>query len=93
MQQLADHVSWSPRHFGRAFQAETGMTPAKAIEKLRVEAAKAMIDRGHGSASRIAAMTGFGDDERMRRAFLRVLGESPQKLVRDVNADKVSIVR
>lgn len=93
VQQLADHVSWSPRHFSRAFQAETGMTPAKAIEKLRVEAAKALIDSGHASASRIAAMTGFGDDERMRRAFQRVLGESPQTLVRHAQSDKVSIVR
>jgi transcriptional regulator GlxA family with amidase domain len=93
VQQLADHVSWSPRHFSRAFQAETGMTPAKAIEKLRVEAAKALIDSGHASASRIAALTGFGDDERMRRAFLRVLGESPQTLVRNAQSEKVSVVR
>lgn len=91
VQQLADYVSWSPRHFSRAFQAETGLTPAKAIEKLRVEAAKALIDSGHASASRIAAQTGFGDDERMRRAFRRVLGESPQKLVRDASSGKLAV--
>jgi len=93
VQQLADHVSWSPRHFSRAFQAETGLTPAKAIEKLRVEAAKALIDSGHGSAARIAVQTGFGDDERMRRAFLRVLGESPQTLVRNAHSDKIAVGR
>lgn len=81
IQQLADSVNWSPRHFSRTFQAETGMSPAKAIEKLRVEAAKVMIENGHSSVGRIADHTGFGDDERMRRAFLRVLGESPQKFL------------
>jgi len=81
IQQLADSVNWSPRHFSRTFQAETGMSPAKAIEKLRVEAAKVMIENGHSSVGRIADQTGFGDDERMRRAFLRVLGESPQKFL------------
>jgi transcriptional regulator GlxA family with amidase domain len=81
IQQLADSVNWSRRHFSRTFQAETGMSPAKAIEKLRVEAAKIMIENGHSSVARIADQTGFGDDERMRRAFLRVLGESPQKFL------------
>lgn len=92
LQQLADQVSWSPRHFSRAFQAETGLTPAKAIEKLRVEAAQVLIESGHTSAARIAAQTGFGDDERMRRAFLRVLGESPQALLRQSRARKLSLV-
>ncbi|MFL6707623.1 MAG: GlxA family transcriptional regulator [Massilia sp.] len=81
IQQLADSVNWSRRHFSRTFLAETGMSPAKAIEKLRVEAAKIMIENGHSSVARIASHTGFGDDERMRRAFLRVLGESPQKFL------------
>lgn len=90
IQQLADQVNWSPRHFSRAFQAETGLSPAKAIEKLRVEAAQALIESGHASASRVAAQTGFGDDERMRRAFQRVLGEPPQKLVRDARLRNIS---
>lgn len=92
VQQLADHVNWSPRHFSRAFQSETGMTPAKAIEKLRVEAAQVLIESGHASAARVALLTGFGDDERMRRAFLRVLGDVPQKLVRDSRSRKLAIV-
>lgn len=91
IQQLADQVNWSARHFSRAFQAETGLSPAKAIEKLRVEAAQALIEDGHTSVSRIAAQTGFGDDERMRRAFLRVLGEVPQKFVRDSRSSKFSV--
>ncbi|MRW84949.1 helix-turn-helix domain-containing protein [Pseudoduganella sp. FT26W] len=93
IQQLADQVNWSPRHFSRAFQAETGLTPAKAIEKLRVEAAQALIESGHTSAARIADQTGFGDDERMRRAFLRVLGVPPQKFVRDSRSVKLDVGR
>ena len=91
IQQLADQVNWSQRHFSRTFQAETGMSPAKAIEKLRVEAAKAMIESGHSSVARIADQTGFGDDERMRRAFLRVLGESPQKFLSHPRPPKVAV--
>lgn len=89
IQQLAEQVNWSPRHFSRAFQAETGLTPAKAVEKLRVEAAQALIESGHTSASRIALQTGFGDDERMRRSFVRVLGEPPQKFVREARSLKL----
>lgn len=91
VQQLADLVNWSPRHFSRAFQAETGLSPAKAIEKLRVEAARSLIESGHASATRIAVQTGFGDDERMRRAFLRVLGEPPQQYMRAARAPKLSL--
>lgn len=93
IQQLADQVNWSPRHFSRAFQAETGMSPAKAIEKLRVEAAQALIESGHTSAARIAAQTGFGDDERMRRAFARVLGESPRALVQESRSNRITVGR
>lgn len=86
VEQLAAHVHWSPRHFSRAFQLQTGYSPAKAVEKLRLEAAKAMIDAGHSGIAAIAAQTGFGDEERMRRAFLRAFGKPPQALVREVRA-------
>lgn len=86
VEHLAEHVHWSPRHFSRVFQSQTGMAPAKAIEKLRVEAAQALIEQGHSSVTRIAAMTGFGDEERMRRAFLRILGQAPKAFVHQVRA-------
>lgn len=86
VEELADHVHWSPRHFSRVFQTQTGMAPAKAIEKLRIEAAQSLIEQGQSSVSRIAAMTGFGDEERMRRAFLRVLGQAPKAVVQQVRA-------
>ncbi|WP_050463414.1 GlxA family transcriptional regulator [Herbaspirillum autotrophicum] len=83
VEQLANHVHWSPRHFSRAFQLQTGHSPAKAIEKLRLEAARALLEDGHVAISNIAMQTGFGDEERMRRAFLRTLGKPPQALLRE----------
>jgi transcriptional regulator GlxA family with amidase domain len=91
VQQLAEHVHWSVRHFSRVFQTQTGMAPAKAIEKLRLETAKAMIDDGHSSIARIAAATGFGDEERMRRAFLRSLGQPPKAFVHQARARQANV--
>jgi transcriptional regulator GlxA family with amidase domain len=82
VERLADRVAMSPRHFARSFTAETGVTPAKAIERLRVEAARERIEAGGDPIDRIAALVGFGDPERMRRAFLRAFGQPPQALRR-----------
>jgi transcriptional regulator GlxA family with amidase domain len=72
----------SPRNFARAFTAETGTTPAKAVERLRLETARMAVESGRDSLERIAESTGFGDPGRMRRAFLRGLGQPPQALRR-----------
>jgi transcriptional regulator GlxA family with amidase domain len=72
----------SPRQFSRAFKSETGQSPAQAVEHLRVEAAKALIDAGTLALNVVADETGFGDPERMRRAFLRTLGQPPQAVRR-----------
>jgi transcriptional regulator GlxA family with amidase domain len=82
VEQLADRAAMSPRHFARAFAAETGVTPAKAVERLRVEAARERIEASPEPIDRIAAAVGFGDPERMRRAFLRAFGQPPQALRR-----------
>jgi len=79
---LADRAAMSPRHFARAFTAEVGVTPAKAIERLRLEAARERVEEGTVPIDRIALDTGFGDSERMRRAFLRAFGQPPQALRR-----------
>ncbi len=79
---LAAHVKMSPRTFARAYAAETGVTPAKAVERLRVEAARALIEAGEPSLQGIAERTGFGDLERMRRAFTRLFGTPPSALRR-----------
>jgi transcriptional regulator GlxA family with amidase domain len=86
VERLADHVAMSPRHFARAFAAETGVTPAKAIERLRVEAARERIEAGTESIDCVAAEVGFGDPERMRRAFLRAFGQPPQAIRRSARA-------
>jgi transcriptional regulator GlxA family with amidase domain len=86
VERLADQAAMSPRHFARAFAAETGVTPAKAVERLRVEAARARIEAGPEPIDRIAVRVGFGDAERMRRAFLRAFGQPPQALRRAARA-------
>src|SRR6266853_316154 len=76
--QLAKAAHLSPRQFSRAFRAETGQSPAKAVENLRVEAARLMMEQSRHSIDVIARQTGFADRYRMRRAFLRALGQPPQ---------------
>lgn len=77
---LAGRCGLSPRHFSRAFAAATGMPPAKAIERLRVERARAEVAAGQVGLETVARRHGFGSALRMRRAFLRVLGQPPQAL-------------
>jgi transcriptional regulator GlxA family with amidase domain len=79
---LAARAAMSPRNFARRFTMETGVTPARAIERLRVEAARARLEAGPQPIEQIALSTGFGDPERMRRAFLRAFGQPPQALRR-----------
>ena len=86
VERLADEAAMSPRNFARAFLAETGVTPAKAVERLRVEAARERIEAGAEPIDAISAATGFGDPERMRRAFLRAFGQPPQALRRAARA-------
>ena len=86
VEQLAAAARLSPRQFSRVFRAETGRTPAKAVESLRVEAARLMMEQTHHPIDVIASETGFGDSERMRRAFLRAFGQSPQSLRRLMHA-------
>ncbi len=86
VEQLADHVAMSPRNFARLFTAETGVTPAKAVERLRVEAARALLDSQPLQVEDVALETGFGDPERMRRAFIRAFGQPPQALRRTAKA-------
>jgi transcriptional regulator GlxA family with amidase domain len=79
---LAERAGMSARHFCRAFIAETGATPAKAIERLRVEVARLRVQSSSEAIERVAEVTGFRDPERMRRAFIRAFGQPPQSLRR-----------
>lgn len=83
VEELAEAAHLSPRQFTRAFRAETGKSPAKAVEHLRVEAARVMIEQSRHSMGEVATETGFADTERMRRAFLRAFGQPPQVLRRN----------
>ena len=82
VEQLADVASISPRQFARQFTAETGETPARAIERLRCEAALPRIENTSEPFDQIALKVGFGDIERMRRVCIRIYGQSPQALGR-----------
>jgi transcriptional regulator GlxA family with amidase domain len=75
---LAEKMAMSPRNFARVFQAETGMTPAKFVEKARIDAARHFLGTSDHRIETVAVVSGFGDAERMRRAFLRNLGINPQ---------------
>lgn len=79
---LAAIACLSPRQFTRAFRAETGVSPAKAVEAMRVEAAKHMLEQSRLPIEEIAAAAGFANRERMRRAFLRVQGDVPRAIRR-----------
>jgi transcriptional regulator GlxA family with amidase domain len=81
-EQLAEVACLSPRQFRRVFRAHTGETPAGAVERLRVEAAKPRVETGREPISLIGASVGFADPERMRRAFIRQFGLSPQAVRR-----------
>jgi transcriptional regulator GlxA family with amidase domain len=82
IERLADAAHLSVRQFGRAFRRETGETPAKAVERLRVEAARIRLHEGSEPIELIAQAVGFADPERMRRAFVKVFGMSPQAIRR-----------
>ena len=86
VEDLANVAGLSPRQFSRAFRAETGMSPAKAIESIRLDAARRMTEQSRHPVETIAAETGFGDQERMRRAFTRVFGHPPQAIRRMANS-------
>ena len=78
IQSLAEAARMSPRNFARVYLRETGESPARAVEKLRTETARRLLESTHDPIQVVARRTGFGDDERMRRAFVKRYGVSPQ---------------
>jgi transcriptional regulator GlxA family with amidase domain len=68
---LAERAGMSPRTFARACVARIGLTPAKAVEMMRVQAARESIEQTDTPFVTIAKRYGFGDEQRMRRAFQR----------------------
>ncbi|MDX7953878.1 helix-turn-helix domain-containing protein [Lichenihabitans sp. Uapishka_5] len=88
-ERLAEAACLSLRHFGRAFKRETGETPAKAVERIRVEVACLRIEQGMEPIEVIARSVGFSDSERMRRAFVRLFGIPPQGFRRATRHNRV----
>lgn len=89
VEDLAAVARLSPRQFSRAFVAETGRSPARAVEQLRLEAARFMIEEGRHPVNVVAQETGFADRERMRRAFVRTFGLPPQALRRNARLEAI----
>jgi len=75
---LADQAGMSERSFSRHYAEATGQTPARAIERLRVEAARRLLSESRLPVKRVAQRCGFGSEETMRRGFLRLLAVTPQ---------------
>ena len=86
VEDMAEQAGMSSRHFARAFIAETGTTPSKAVERLRIEVARQRVQSSSEAIERVARSTGFRDPERMRRAFIRAFGQPPQSLRRAARA-------
>ena len=80
IEDLARAACLSPRQFTRVFRSETGTSPAKAVETLRLEAARHLLEQSRLPVGDIAREAGFGSRERMRRAFMRNYGEAPRSL-------------
>lgn len=76
--ELAERMAMSSRNFSRTFLQETGMTPAKFVEMVRIDAARQFLESDNWSIEEIARKAGFMDAERMRRTFLRHLGVNPK---------------
>jgi transcriptional regulator GlxA family with amidase domain len=75
---LASQAGMSERTFSRRYAETTGQTPARAIERLRVDAARRQLSDSRAPVKRIAQRCGFGSEETMRRSFVRLLSTNPQ---------------
>jgi transcriptional regulator GlxA family with amidase domain len=80
VEELARAACLSVRQFSRVFRVETGLSPARAVENLRLESARFMLEQGRLPVEVIARMSGFRDRERMRRSFLRTYSQTPQSI-------------
>ncbi|MFF4851841.1 GlxA family transcriptional regulator [Streptomyces sp. NPDC001194] len=74
---LAARARLSPRHFARAFQQETGVTPGRYVERVRVECARRLLEDTGDGVAQISRACGYGTPEALRRAFVKTLGQPP----------------
>ena len=76
---LAERVHMSPRNFARVYSKKRGCTPAKAVETIRVEAARRRLEETEDRIESVAAQSGFSSEEQLRCAFIRILGIPPRE--------------
>lgn len=74
---LAARAALSPRHFARAFRAETGTTPGRYVDRVRLEHARRLLEDTTAGIEQISRTSGYGTPEAMRRAFVKTLGTPP----------------
>jgi transcriptional regulator GlxA family with amidase domain len=79
VEDLADRMAMSVRHFERVFTREVGTTPSQYVLQMRVEAARRQLERTERGLKQVASATGFGSVDVMRRAFVRLLGITPRR--------------
>jgi len=84
---LARRVAMSPRNFARVFRREVGVTPARYVESVRVEAARRRLEESDDGVDAVAARAGFGTAESLRRTFLRTVRVSPTAYRHRFSAD------
>lgn len=77
VEQLAELAAMSLRHFARTFLSEVGVTPARFVERARVEAARRLLEDSSAGVDEVARRCGFGTGETLRRSFLRAVHVSP----------------
>ncbi|PAZ16388.1 AraC family transcriptional regulator [Streptomyces sp. SA15] len=77
VESLAERARLSPRHFARAFLAETGMTPGRYVDRVRLEHARRLLEDTGDGVEEISRASGYGTPEAMRRAFIKALGAAP----------------
>ncbi|MFJ3202173.1 GlxA family transcriptional regulator [Streptomyces sp. NPDC086989] len=77
VESLAARARLSPRHFARAFQAETGVTPGRYVERVRVEHARRLLEDTGDGVAQISRACGYRTPEALRRAFVKTLGQPP----------------
>ncbi|MFE9728046.1 GlxA family transcriptional regulator [Streptomyces sp. NPDC005794] len=87
---LAARARLSPRHFARAFQAETGLTPGRYVERVRLEQARRLLEDTADGVTGISRASGYGTPEAMRRAFVKALGTAPAEYRRRFRSQPVT---
>ncbi|HWS65398.1 MAG TPA: helix-turn-helix domain-containing protein [Steroidobacteraceae bacterium] len=92
MESLAERVHMSPRNFARVYSQKRGQTPAKAVEAIRLDAARRRLEETDDRIEAIAEDCGYSGEEQMRAAFVRVLNIPPREYRKRFATSKRSLL-